>query len=156
MVSNVPVKSLLPTLITASIGLVSTTFGSPTILEFTIVQVVILSPTLPLVTSLYSPAFNSESYSTVYLNGISSLYSWVPSVLDPTFITLFSGSILPISFSLVVFRSPFSKVWVISFVTSPSFPSLSTFLVPASRVSSKTISVSKGSSSFTSYLYSPL
>jgi len=66
---------LLPTLITASTGFVSTTVGSPTTLEFTIVQVVVLSPTLPGVTSWYSPAFNSGSYTTLYPNGIFSLWS---------------------------------------------------------------------------------
>ena len=156
LVSKLPVKSLLPTLITASTGFVSTVVGSPTILEFLIFQIVTLSPSLPGVTSSYVPAFISGSYFTVYLNGIFSLCWCSPSVLEPTLTILFSGSVLSITFSSVDFCSPFTKCWINSFLIFPVLPAWSTFSVPASSSSSKITWVSYAISSLISFLNSPV
>ena len=55
LVSRVPVKSFLPTLITAFTGSLVSTSGSPTISEFLIVQVVFLVPSVPGTSITYSP-----------------------------------------------------------------------------------------------------
>ena len=135
-------KSLLPTLITASTGWVSTVVGTPTILELLIVQIVTLSPFLPGVTSSYVPAGISGSYITVYLNGISSLCWCVPSVFDPTLTILFSGSVRSSSFSSLDTCLPFSNLAITSVLIFPNWPGLSTSIVPEASVSSKIISVS--------------
>ena len=61
LVSRVPVKSFFPTLITAFTGSVVSTSGSPTTLEFSIVQVVFFVPSVPVTSITYSPDFRFGS-----------------------------------------------------------------------------------------------
>ena len=61
LVSRVPVKSFLPTLITAFTGSVVSTSGFPTISEFLIVQVVFFVPSVPGTSITYSPDFRFGS-----------------------------------------------------------------------------------------------
>ena len=108
--SWVPSGVPLPTWIRASSGSTLSTLGSPTTLESLIVHVVVIVPTLPGFTILYSPGLSSSDSSTLYPNGISSVCFTSPSVeSSPTRITAFLGS-------LVVINSDVSVTWELTIV----------------------------------------
>ena len=129
------------------------TVGSPSTLEFLIVQVVVFVPTLPGFTILYSPFLRSSTSSTLYLNGSSSLCSTLPSVFAPTLIIFFCGAFVSVNSPVSVFVTwPSSIVRVISLFFSPGAPSCSTFCSPGFKVLSNWISVSNPTSTFSSIL----
>ena len=113
----------LPTWISASSAATSVTVGSPSTLEFLIVQVVVFVPTLPGFTILYSPFLSVSTSSTLYLNGSSSLCSTLPSVFLPTLMMRFLGALVSVNSPISVFVTlPSSIVRVISLFFSPASP----------------------------------
>ena len=153
---NSPVKSFWPTLITALTGFVISTFASPTISEFLIVQVVFLVPSVPSTSMTYSPDFRFLSYEMSYLNGIFSSWVWVPSVFLPTLMIFLTGALVSVNSLTSIFVTlPSSIVRVVVLVFSPGTPSTSTFCSPGARLSSNWTSTSKGTSTFSSTLWVP-
>ena len=84
-ISCVPSKTPSPTLIRASTGFLVTSsfvcFSSTT--ESLIVKVTFFDPFSPSLITFISPFLRFRSFSTLVSNGITSVYSWVPSVPEP-------------------------------------------------------------------------
>ena len=146
----------MPTLITWSTGssvISSEIFGSPG-LELTISRSIVtfFLPGLPSVTVSEVPAgmFGSNSIFTPNGTSDSTVSVLVPVVLVPTRMICLTGSAVRlVSTTGSPFGFPSTSFCVEVTVSSPSFPSWSTFCSPAARVSSKTTSVSNGTGFFT-------
>ena len=146
----------LPTWIRASSASTLSTLGSPTTWESLIVHVVVIVPTLPGFTILYSPGLRSSDSSTLYPNGISSSCFTSPSVFLPTLIILSLGALVWVnSPSWVFVTSPSWIVRVMSLLFLPSSPSWTTFCSPGFRESSNSIFVSNGTSTSSVILWVP-
>ena len=122
--------------------------------EFSMVRVVVtLSlPRTPSCTVSCLPASIVSSKMISVSNGTSTSYSEVsvPVVLVPTRMICLTGSAVRlVSTTGSPFGFPSTSFCVEVTVSSPSFPSWSTFCLPAARVSSKTTSVSNGTGFFT-------
>ena len=126
--SWVPSGVPLPTWIRASSGSTLSTLGLPTTWESLIVHVVVIVPTLPGFTILYSPGLSSSDSSTWYLNGISSTCLTSPSVeSSPTSMISLTGAF--VSFGLEIFVT-FEFSIVIVYSSSPSTPFWTTLYSP--------------------------
>ena len=140
--SWVPSGVPFPTCIRASSASTLSTLGSPTTWESLIVHIVVIVPTLPGFTILYSPGLSSSDSSTLYPNGISSVCFTSPSVEpSPTSIISLTGAF--VSFGSEIFvTSEFSMVIVIS--SSPSTPFWTTLYSPFGSSGFTLTSTSKG------------